>query len=87
MLLGATFSSYFGPVNVSRVLGLSYGLKLPFNLGAAPLAGYLFDRTGSYDLPMLVVGGILLVATVTMGLAMMLPAKDGRSMSLWKAAA
>jgi hypothetical protein len=30
------------------VWGYSYFLKLPFLVGAAPLAGYLYDASGGY---------------------------------------
>lgn len=49
-LLGVTASAWFGTANIGRVLGYAYLGKVPFMFGAAPLAGFLFDHTGSYDL-------------------------------------
>jgi len=47
-LHGAALTELFGRRSVSRAMGFSYFIKLPFMLGAAPMAGYLFDRTGNY---------------------------------------
>jgi MFS family permease len=47
-VFGAAISEMFGRANLSTVMGSSYLLKLPFIVIAAPLAGYLFDTTGSY---------------------------------------
>jgi MFS family permease len=48
-LLTAVMSSWMGQSNFGRAMGLCYFLKVPFMFGAAPFAGYLFDRTGSYQ--------------------------------------
>lgn len=45
---GAAVNELFGQPSFSQAMGLSYLLKLPFIVGAAPLAGWLFDRSGSY---------------------------------------
>lgn len=46
---GAAINELFGRHNFSQAMGLSYLLKLPFIVGAAPLAGWLFDRTHTYS--------------------------------------
>lgn len=44
-LLGALF----GPASFAKASGLVTFITMPFTFGAAPLAGLLFDRTGSYE--------------------------------------
>jgi cyanate permease len=69
-LHGAALSELFGAANISRAMGFSYSVKLPFLLVFAPLLGLLFERTGSYDLPFLVTAGTLIVAGVSFFLAL-----------------
>src|SRR5207253_3199291 len=59
MLHSSVFATYFEPANVSRAMGLSYFVKMPITLGAPPFLGYLFDRTGAYELPFAVVAASL----------------------------
>lgn len=47
---GGAINELFGAHNFSEAMGLSYLLKLPFIVGAAPLAGWIFHKTGSYNL-------------------------------------
>lgn len=60
-LEGAAASMLFGTRNVSRVMGFSYLLKLPFLFSFAPLVGWLFDQTGNYRLPFLLMSILLFV--------------------------
>lgn len=48
-LFGTTTSEWLGAANVSVGMGLCYLLQIPFLFGAAPLAGAMFESTGSYD--------------------------------------
>jgi len=82
MIHGAIFSSYFGTTNVSRALGLSYAIKLPLILGATPFAGYLFDRTGSYNTSLLFSSGILFLTAGAICIAIYLPDRNGRSLAI-----
>jgi MFS family permease len=59
-LLSVTASAWFGTVNIGRVLGYVYFGKVPFLFGAAPLAGFLFDRTGGYGLSLAIHAGTFL---------------------------
>lgn len=68
-LHGAALSELFGAANISRAMGYSYSVKLPFLLVFAPLLGLMFERTGSYDVPFLVTAGTLVVAGVSFSLA------------------
>ena len=44
----ATVGAVFGRAAFSQALGLMNFSRLPFRLLAAPLAGYVYDRTGDY---------------------------------------
>ena len=44
--------------------GTSYSIKLPFIFSFAPVVGLLFDRTGSYRLPFLIIAASLAFAAV-----------------------
>ncbi|WP_261540183.1 MFS transporter [Burkholderia multivorans] len=48
-LFGATTGNWLGTENLSLAMGLSYLFQIPFIFGAAPLAGAMYERTGSYD--------------------------------------
>lgn len=52
-LCGVLIGTWLGPRNFSTAMGNIYFYKVPFLFGAAPLAGYLFDRTGSYHVPII----------------------------------
>ncbi|MCY4426849.1 MAG: MFS transporter [Halieaceae bacterium] len=56
----------FGPQNMGRVLGLRTFLGLPFMLCAAPLAGYLRDRTGDYVSSFYALAAVLLLSAVVL---------------------
>jgi MFS family permease len=49
--VGTAFSEGFGAGNFGHTYGLFVFVNLPFIVGVAPLAGYLFVLTGSYALP------------------------------------
>ena len=49
-LWGALTGAAFGRGIFGRVMGLMNLLMLPFSIAGAPVAAYLFDRTGSYQL-------------------------------------
>jgi MFS family permease len=63
-LHGAALSSMFGVNTLSRAMGLSYSIKLPFIFSFAPVVGLLFGRTGSYRLPFLIIAASLALAAV-----------------------
>jgi hypothetical protein len=58
-------SQYFDSTIISQVNGAQMPLFLPFGLVGAPLAGYVYDQTGSYDL-------VLIVLAATLGIAALL---------------
>ena len=58
-------SRYFDAAIISQVNGAQMPLFLPFGLVGAPLAGYVFDQTGSYN-------GVLLALMVTLVIAALL---------------
>jgi predicted MFS family arabinose efflux permease len=57
-------SRYFDSAIISQVTGAQMPLFLPLGLAGAPLAGYVFDQTGSYDVVMLALAGTLVVAAL-----------------------
>lgn len=61
-LHAGTINELFGRETFSRVMGLGYLAKLPFLFFAAPLAGYLFDISGNYELSLILFGASLALA-------------------------
>jgi predicted MFS family arabinose efflux permease len=61
-LHGAALSELYGPLNISRAMGISYAVMLPFILGGAPFVGFLFTWAGGYRLPFLLTAGMLALA-------------------------
>ncbi len=52
----STAARLFSPAQYSRAMGLGYFVKMPFLFVGPPLGGYIYDRTGNYELAIL--GGI-----------------------------
>ncbi|MBN8841363.1 MAG: MFS transporter [Sphingomonadales bacterium] len=63
---GVIFSHLFGPANFARVFGLMSIATLPFLFGMTPLAGLLYDRSGSYALPVAVTIAMLFTAALVL---------------------
>ncbi len=63
-------SRYFRPDIIGRVNGAQSPFFLPLGLTAPPLAGYVFDQTGSYEL---VIQCLALLPLVSLGLLFALP--------------
>lgn len=61
----ALTASLFGVVNFSRVIGLTQLIVFPMVMAGPPVAGYIFDTTGSYD-------GALYFFTGLLGFAILL---------------
>lgn len=72
-------SCYFDAARIGQVTGAQMPLFLPFGLVGAPLAGYVYDRTGSYEL--VLIGLIAAVCTAVI-LALRLPAPPATRHSL-----
>lgn len=73
-LHSAALTEMFGAASFSRAMGFSSLLKTPLLFAVAPVTGYLFDRSGGYHSPILVIGGMLAVAA-TLFLVLMLHQK------------
>lgn len=74
-LQAALLAREFGARDFAPVMGLIGPLMIPFQISGPPLAGYLFDRQGSYDVAI----WIFLGATVVSGMLMAgLPAPAAR---------
>jgi len=54
----------YGVLNYGRVMGLMSPVLLPFNLLTPPLAGWIRDVTGSYDMAFVAFVLLLLLAVV-----------------------
>jgi MFS family permease len=63
-LHGAALSELYGAANISRAMGFSYTVKLPFLLGFAPCTALLFEHSGRYDLPFRVTAATLVVSAI-----------------------
>ncbi|WP_172808095.1 MFS transporter [Croceicoccus mobilis] len=64
-LCGVLVGSWLGAQNFATAMGQVYFYKVPFLFGAAPLAGFLFEETGSYRLPVLLhIASFALVAAL-----------------------
>jgi cyanate permease len=61
-LHGVALSQLVGPAGISRAMGFSFAIKLPFIFTFPPLVGHLFDMSGGYRLPFLLLAGILTVS-------------------------
>lgn len=65
MLHGAAISQMFDAASVSRAMGYSYSIKLPFIFSFAPGMGLMFERFGNYDIPFLLTAMLLATAGVS----------------------
>jgi predicted MFS family arabinose efflux permease len=63
-------SRYFKAEVIGQVNGAQMPLFLPFGLVGAPLAGYMFDRQGNYELVLMGLAGVLICAAI---LTLLLP--------------
>lgn len=64
-------SQYFDAAVIGQVNGAQMPLFLPFGIVGAPLAGYVFDQTGSYHSVLTAMAVVMVIAAV---LALRLPA-------------
>ena len=65
-LWGSLVAEGFGPSNMGRTMGLQNPLHLPITAPSAPLAGYISDTTGSYDLMFMIYAGFAVIAGVSL---------------------
>lgn len=63
-LHGAALSQMFDAASVSRAMGYSYSIKLPFIFSFAPALGLMFDRLGQYERPFVFTTCLLAVSVV-----------------------
>jgi MFS family permease len=68
-LAPALVVDYFGPRNAGGLIGLTYTAVAFGTLGGPPLAGYAFDLTGSYSLPIAFSAVTALVAAALIRIA------------------
>lgn len=58
----ALTASLFGVINFSRVIGLTQLIVFPMVMAGPPLAGFIYDRSGSYDSALKIFSALLLAA-------------------------
>ncbi|MES2272254.1 MAG: MFS transporter [Pseudomonadota bacterium] len=63
-LHGAAMARLFGAASVSKAMGISFAVKLPFLFAISPAVGYVFVHLNDYRPALLVVSGSLLAAVV-----------------------
>jgi len=64
-LHGGALGALFGANGVSRAMGFSFLVKLPFIFAYGPAAGALFDLTGGYSLSFMLCTASLTIATLS----------------------
>ncbi len=57
-------STSIGSQSYAVGAGVLRGVELPFVLVASPLAGFIYDATGSYQMAFFILSGLLLVACI-----------------------
>ena len=70
---GALMAQAVGVANYGRVMGTMNPAIMPFNLLSPPLAGALYDQTGSYQITFLLFSGLLIAA---IGLTTLISLRD-----------
>lgn len=75
---GAALNKLVGPASISRAMGISYAIVLPFIFGFAPLVGVLFDHADGYSLPFLTTASILVIACLCSALMIFAVRKPAR---------
>jgi len=63
-LIGATIAIHFGQAAFSRVMGLTSPFTMGIGLFGPPMNGYIYDATGTYDLALNILTGMLVIAAV-----------------------
>ena len=63
-LLGALTGTAFGRLSFGKVLGLMRPVQVPLHVLGIPLAGWIHDTTGSYDLAWRIFLGVYLAASL-----------------------
>jgi cyanate permease len=63
-LIGATIAIHFGQAAFSRVMGLTSPFTMGIGLFGPPMTGYIYDATGTYDLALNILTGMLVIAAV-----------------------
>lgn len=62
MMHGAAVSQMFGAATVSRAMGYSYSIKLPFIFTFAPTIALMYESFGDYNAPFLATAALLATA-------------------------
>ena len=65
-LWGSLIGEAFGRQNFANVMGIMSPCMLPIRISGIPLAGYIFDRTGSYTLAFQLFIGVYICSAIAM---------------------
>jgi len=68
-LYGAVTAEFFGRMSFGKAMGLLRPVQMPIHVLGVPLAGWIYDKTGSYDLAFQIFLGfyaIAILATTTL---------------------
>ena len=71
-LHGAVTAKAFGRLSFGKAMGLLRPVQIPIHMLGVPLAGWIFDSTGSYDLAFRIFAGFYVAAILFAG-ALQLP--------------
>ncbi|HNJ74822.1 MAG TPA: hypothetical protein PL081_07190, partial [Pseudomonadales bacterium] len=74
-LQSSTTGQIFGRLSFGRVSGLIRPAMIPLQMCAVPLAGWIYDQTGSYRISYLIMILALLIAAITIALVKV-PARE-----------
>jgi MFS family permease len=86
-LWGALIGAGFGRQAFGRVMGLMSPVMLPIHVAGIPYAGWIFDRTGSYDIAFstfLVAYGLAIAAILFLRLPEVEPAGEPLTTAEWR---
>jgi MFS family permease len=66
-LQGAVTAQSFGRLSFGKAMGLLRPVQIPIHMLGVPLAGWIFDTTGSYDLAFEIFAGFYVVGILCVG--------------------
>ncbi len=80
-LNGTVTGAAFGRLSFGKATGLLRPAQLPIHMAGAPMAGWIFDRTGSYDTAFQIFLGFYVAACLTVAALRVAPARSDESLA------
>jgi len=62
--ISSRLAEMYEPQRFSQALGLALALNMPFTFGAAPLLGWLYDTSGTFDVGLMTLVSAYIISTV-----------------------